>query len=69
MFKILWAMMNGKKFNTGTIVMLAVFALKYFGMDGDQATQICTSIMLGVGAVITLVGFVHRMIKAEGKKE
>jgi hypothetical protein len=64
-------MMNGKKFNTGTIVMLAVFALKYFGMDGDQATQICTSIMLGIGAVIPLVGFIHRMIKseAESKKE
>lgn len=69
MVKMIWDLMNGKKLNTGTIIMLAVLALKYFGMDESTATSTATGIMLGVGAVITLVGFIHRWIKAKQAKK
>jgi hypothetical protein len=53
--------------NTGTIMILAVFVLKQIGMDDGTANQTATSIMLGVGAVITLWGFIHKLIKNNKK--
>jgi hypothetical protein len=65
MIKILWDAMNGKKLNTGTIMILAVLVFKYLGMDQGVATQTATGIMLGVGSVFTLVGYIHRWVKTK----
>jgi hypothetical protein len=68
MLKIIWDAMNGKKLTTGTVMIMAVLVFKSLGMDQDVATQTATSIMLGVGAVLTLTGYIHRWIKAKTTK-
>ena len=32
---VIWDFMNGKKFNTGTIMVVAVYIFQHFGMDHD----------------------------------
>lgn len=61
---------DGKKVNTGAVVMLAALGLQYLGMDKSEATSTATGIMLGVGSIITTIGLVHKAIKAkQAKKE
>jgi len=67
--KLLWSLINGKKFNTGTLVILAVMVFQSIGIDKDTATQIATNIMLGIGGLLTLVGYVHRIIKSKDQKK
>jgi hypothetical protein len=67
LIKAILDVINGHKMNTGTIMILAVFVLKQIGMDDGTANQTATSIMLGVGAVITLWGFIHKLIKNNKK--
>jgi hypothetical protein len=59
----IWGFMNGKKMNTGTTMLLAVFVLKQIGMGSDSANNAATQIMLGVGSVLTIWGYIHKLIK------
>jgi hypothetical protein len=69
LIKAVLDLLNGKKLNTGTVMVIAVFVLKQLGLDDNTATQTATNIMLGVGGVLTLWGYIHRMIKsAQAKK-
>ena len=63
----LWNAFNGKKLNTGTVVVLAAILMQnYLGIGHDQAVSIATEIMAGVGGVLVLVGYIHRLFKAKG---
>lgn len=69
MFKALWDLMNGKKFDTGTLVVVAAFFMQqYLGVDHDQAVVIATNIMMGVGGITMLIGYIHRRIKEKQAK-
>lgn len=57
--------MNGHKFTTGTIVMIAaVLMQQLLGIEHSEATNIATNIMMGFGGALALVGYIHRIIKA-----
>ena len=59
-------LLNGKKLNTGTIMVIAVVVLKQvLGVDETTANTMATNIMLGVGGVMALWGYIHRLIKAK----
>lgn len=65
LIKAIWDVLNGKKLNTGTIVVLgAIIIERVFGVSNQEATGVATSIMMGAGGVIMLVGYIHRLIKA-----
>jgi len=67
LFKAALDLLNGKKLNTGTIMVIAVVVLKQFlGVDESTANTMATNIMMGVGGVMALWGYIHRLIK--GKK-
>ena len=66
---VIWDFMNGKKFNTGTIMVVAVYIFQHFGMDHDAAVSMCTNIMLGIGGVTALVGFIHQLVKGWQEKK
>jgi histidinol-phosphate/aromatic aminotransferase/cobyric acid decarboxylase-like protein len=59
---------NGKKFNSGAaITILATVFQQVFikqGVDEGQALSMATYIIQGSGVVIMIVGYIHRMIKA-----
>jgi hypothetical protein len=57
-------LLNGKKLNTGTIMVIAVVVLKQFGLSEGEANTIATNIMMGTGGVLALWGYIHRLIKA-----
>lgn len=62
--------MNGLKFTTGTVVVLVAMVMQQFlGIEKTEATNIATNIMMGVGGVLALVGYVHRVIKAQAAKK
>ena len=56
---------DGKKVNTGAIVMLVALALQQLGLGNAEATSTATGIMMGTGAVVTTVGLIHKAIKAK----
>lgn len=61
---------DGKKVNTGAVVMLAALGLQHIGMEHNDAVNTATGIMMGVGSAITAVGLVHKWFKArQAKKE
>ena len=64
LIKIIMDLLNGHKLNTGTIIIIAVMVLQQLGIEKEIATQITTNIMLGVGGVFMLWGYIHRIIKA-----
>lgn len=69
MLKALWDIINGHKLNTGTVVVIAAVVMQqYLGIDHETATNIATQIMLGVGGVLSLVGYIHRLVKAKQAK-
>lgn len=64
LFKVLLDVLNGKKMNTGTVMVIAVIVLKQFvGVSESDAQNIATNIMMGVGGVMTLWGYIHKLIK------
>jgi len=64
LFKAALDLLNGKKLNTGTIMIIAVVVLKQFlGVDESTANTMATNIMMGVGGVMALWGYIHRLIK------
>lgn len=66
--KALLDLMNGKKLNTGTVIVIAVIVLQQvLGIDKTEATNIATNVMMGVGGVFALWGYIHRLIKARKK--
>jgi len=66
LFKAMLDLLNGKKLNTGTIMILAVIVLKQvLGIDETTANTMATNIMMGVGGVMALWGYIHRLIKAK----
>ena len=69
LLSVIWDFMNGKKFNTGTIMVVAVYIFQHFGMDHDAAVSMCTNIMLGIGGVTALVGFIHQLVKGWQEKK
>jgi len=64
LFKVILDLLNGKKLNTGTIMILAVIVLQHFGIEKTEATTIATNIMMGVGGALALWGYIHRWMKA-----
>ena len=66
---VLLDLLNGKKLNTGTIMILAVFVLKYLGMTEGEAQSAATNIMLGIGGVFAVWGYIHRMYKSFKEKK
>jgi hypothetical protein len=66
LLKALLDLLNGKKLNTGTIMVIAVIVLKQvLGVDDSTANTIATNIMMGVGGAMALWGYIHRLIKAQ----
>jgi energy-converting hydrogenase Eha subunit C len=63
--KILNALpLNGSKMNTGTIIAISAIVLQQvLGIGESEAGAMATNIAAGIGAVIALVGYVHRIIK------
>lgn len=57
-------LLNGKKFNTGMLIGFIALILKAIGVDESQTTEIATNIMLGIGAIIAAIGYIHRWIKS-----
>jgi hypothetical protein len=68
LIKVVTDLLNGKKLNTGTVIIVLVFIFSQLGIDKTEATQIATSIMLGIGGVMTIWGYIHRVIKDMQKK-
>jgi hypothetical protein len=69
LLKALLDVLNGKKMNTGTVMILAVIVIQQFlGVSESEAQTIATNIMLGVGGVMTLWGYIHKLIKGNEKK-
>jgi hypothetical protein len=66
--KAAWGLFNGKKLNTGSVVILLTVVFEQlfaqFGVTHDSAVQMATYIVMGAGAVIMVVGYVHRWIKS-----
>lgn len=69
LFKVIIDLLNGKKLNTGTVIILAVFVLQQLGIEKTEATNIATNVMMGVGGVFMLWGYIHRWIKANKEKK
>ena len=70
LLKAVLDLINGKKLNTGTIMILAVIVLKQvLGVDESTANTMATNIMMGVGGVMALWGYIHRLIKAQQAKK
>jgi len=68
--KALLDLLNGKKLNTGTIMVIAVVVIKQvLGVSETEATNMATNLMMGVGGVMALWGYVHRLIKAKQAKK
>jgi len=66
LFKAAIDLLNGKKLNTGTIMVIVVIVLKQFlGVSESEAQTIATNIMMGAGGVMALWGYIHRLIKAK----
>jgi hypothetical protein len=61
----IWGAMNGKKMDTGTIVTIMAIVLQHFGASQGEALTMSTDIMMGMGGVILVIGFIHRLIKAK----
>ena len=69
-FSALLDLLNGKKLNTGTIMVIAVIVLKQvLGVDESTANTMATNIMMGIGGVMALWGYIHRLIKAKQAKK
>ena len=67
--KALWEVMSGKKFNTGTLVTFAAFILeRYAGASHSDALAISSNVMMGIGGVTMLIGYIHRLIKSSAQK-
>jgi len=67
---ILWGLLNGKKINTGAIVLAIAFMLEhYLTIDNGMAQQIASQLMYGFGGVSLLIGIVHREMKKRKKEE
>ena len=64
-----WDIMNGKKLNTATVIVIIVFVLQQLGLEKDAATQMTSQIMTGIAGVLALIGFVHRLIKSYREKQ
>ena len=60
---------DGKKVNTGAVVMLVALALQQLGLGNVEATSTASGIMMGTGAVITTVGLIHKAIKEKQAKK
>ena len=65
----LWKLMNGQKLNTGMIVTIAAIIIQnLFNVGHDEAVSIVTNVMMGVGGVTALIGYIHKLIKARKPK-
>ena len=70
LIKALWDLMNGKKLNTGTVIILVTFlAQKALGIDDQAALNLATLSVTGIsytiGGIVLLVGYIHRLVKAK----
>jgi len=64
-FKSLLGLLNGKKLNTGTIMVITVVVLKQlFGISDAEATNLATNIMIGIGGAMALWGYIDRWRKS-----
>ena len=65
LFKAAIDLLNGKKLNTGTIMVIVVIVLKQFlGVSESEAQTIATNIMMGAGGVMALWGYIDRWRKS-----
>lgn len=67
--KVVTSIMNGKKFNTGTLMILIVFALQQIGIPESEAKLIFTNCLIAFGSILAVWGFIHRLIKSNSAKK
>lgn len=60
--------MNGKKLNTGAVMLLVVFVMQQIGIPESEAKEIFANGLVAFGSVLTLWGYIHRLIKANQAK-
>jgi hypothetical protein len=70
MFKAILDVLNGHKMNTGTIITIAAFLMQqYLSVEHDQAVSIATNVMMGIGGITMLWGYIHKLIKSSQVKK
>jgi protein-S-isoprenylcysteine O-methyltransferase Ste14 len=68
--KAIWSVMNGKKFDTGTVVVLmAIVIQQVLNVDHDTSLTLASQVMAGSGTLLAIIGVVHRWIKARIAKQ
>lgn len=65
--KSLWNGSSGHKFNTGTMLVILPLVLQHCGLSPDDSTQAIAAGTQIVGGVVAVIGFVHKIIKANQK--
>jgi hypothetical protein len=69
MFKKFMDMVNGHKMNTGVIlVVLPPIMSQMFGISQDEATHHVTTILAAAGAVLAIIGYIHKLVKGGAVK-
>jgi hypothetical protein len=66
--KVVVGLLNGKKLNTGAVMLLAVFVLQQIGVNESEANEIAQNCLLAFGSILTAWGYAHRLIKAKQGK-
>ena len=67
--KALIRVMNGKKLNTGAVMLLCVFVMQQLGIGESEAKEIFSNGLVFFGSVLTVWGYIHRIIKSRQKPE
>ncbi len=62
--RAIWSYMNGKKANTGNIMLLLAAALFYFDIDIDpEQLRQYVELLVESGAIVSIGGLIHQAIK------
>jgi uncharacterized membrane protein YphA (DoxX/SURF4 family) len=59
--------LNGLKMNTGVLLVVLTFIFDKIGLTKDDAEAFIASVIAVVGGILTVIGFIHRVIKAKKK--
>ena len=61
---IILSMLDGNKTKIGAVLLLISAQLSALGVDTTQYGPLLHQIMAGIGAVIALIGLIHKFIKS-----
>ena len=50
------------------VTIAAIIIQNLFNVGHDEAVSIVTNVMMGVGGVTALIGYIHKLIKARKPK-